>query len=76
MSKRLEQTGKYIAGKRMTIADILTIAFAMSHIYNPKDEKGKMHQEMIEQYPRVEKYFKKMRTEFKDYLNRRPECNY
>lgn len=45
MQKRLEEnvSKKWIAGDKMTIADIFNLAFAMSHIYNPKDEYGKMH---------------------------------
>ena len=40
MSKRLEENGSkgYIAGDKLTIADIFNLAFATSHIYNPKDE--------------------------------------
>lgn len=45
MDKRLEEQGGkgYIAGDKITIADMLNLAFATSHMYNPLDDYSKMH---------------------------------
>jgi len=76
IDKRLEanqkKKSKFIATKKMTIADFDLAAVAYSYILNEDNFIFKDMKKVLTKYPRVEEYYEMMKEELKDFFADRP----
>ena len=78
MEKRVKENenSDFIVGNSFTIADAYCAAIAYTYIFNEHNPCSKEYYEVIENYPKVEGYFKRLGNIFEKYLHARKPMPY
>eukprot|EP00347_Sterkiella_histriomuscorum_P012595 403367965 len=75
-TRLIKHNHQYLCGEEITTADIMTIAWAHSFMYNKQAIDPAGHLKILEDFPDLEKYFDKMTKQVQKRLDSRKETMY